>query len=77
MYTQHLMHQLQLFPILFRQLEVGIGLSLKVRYFIAIIHTLNKTVDCLREVIRMYVNTVETYWLKEKNSFKEIEHYLD
>jgi hypothetical protein len=54
-HTQHLMHQLELFPVPFRQLEIGIGLSLKIRYFITIIRTLNKTVDCLSKAIRGFV----------------------
>ena len=57
-YTQHLMHQLELLPVPFRQLEIGIGFSMKVRDFITIICTLYKTVNCLRKAVRgLWENT--------------------
>jgi hypothetical protein len=60
-YTQHLMHQLKLFPVLLRQLEIGIGFTLKVRYFITIVRTLNETVNCLRKSISGYTRTQLRY----------------
>ena len=41
------MHQLEPFPVPFRQLEIRITFSLKVRHLVTIICALNKTINCL------------------------------